>query len=128
MKRLLAPAASDTATKWIRSILGVWFIAFGVLKPLIGSISEDWQGQLDQSGFPFPGALFWIGAGIEILAGALLLSRRWARLGALMVIATMAAAVYVHFTVDADLLPMDMTAPVLPLVAAAMGTWVLAKR
>ena len=128
MRRLFAPAASDTATTWLRRILGVWFITFGVLKPLIDSISQDWQGQLDQSGFPFPGALFWVGAGIEIIAGALLLSRRWARVGAVMVIGTMLAAVYVHFTVDAALLPMDMVAPILPLVALGMGIWVLLKR
>lgn len=124
----LAPAADDLITLWVRRILGLWFIAFGILKPLVPSISEDWQGQLDQSGFPLPGAMFWLGAAFEVAAGLALLSRRWARVGAGMVVVAMVAAVYVHFTVDADLLPMDMTAPLLPLIAGAMALWVLLKR
>lgn len=80
---------------------------------------------VEAAGFPAPALLSPIAVVAEIVAGALLLIGFYAELGALLAVATMAAAVYAHLAID--VWPNEAGEPplALPLLVLAGAAYVL---
>ena len=120
--------ATSRAPHWVgvtRIVLGLQFIAFGVLKPLVPWIWEAWNQQLTQSNLPLFDIVRYVGPVGEIAAGLLLLTGFKARLGALVVVGMMVTAIYVHTQTDPEYLPLEIGPPIIPLATLFMAAIVL---
>lgn len=116
---------NSRVTGVIRILLGLQFVSFGILKPVVPWIWEAWNQQLTQAHLPLAGVLRYIGPASEFALGLLLVLGLKARLGAAGVVGMMLVATYVHSQVDPAYLPLQIGPPIFPLVAIAMAGVVL---
>jgi putative oxidoreductase len=122
----LRQTRADTLTGVIRLILGVLFVMTGLMKLLVPRLAEAWSGQLLAADLPFYTLTRWTVPFVEVGVGIVLLVGLFARLAAVVVLAMMAVAVYVHLVVDdPGLFPLQPTEPVIPLAVGALAAYVI---
>ena len=110
----------------IRVVLGLLFLATGSMKLLVPMLWSAWSGQLTQANIPFYTLNLWFVPVAEMLTGVVLLAGFFTRVGSLVVIFMMMVATYVHLVVDdPTLFPLQPDQPIIPLVALAMGVYLL---
>ena len=106
--------------------LGTLFLMTGVMKLAVPTLAEAFSGQLVAAGIPVIWLVKWAVPLVEIGAGLTLLVGAFTRVAALVIIAIMAAAVYVHLVVDdAAMFPLQPNEPVVPLVVMVMAAYLL---
>lgn len=109
-----------------RLIAGVPLAFFGTMKFLSEGTQTNFQATLDLAGFPQPDLLIFVAAIVEVVGGILLLTGWYARIGALLAVAEMLVALYVHLTVDFSLAPAGGPPhwlPVTVLLSALLVLW-----
>jgi len=131
MPSLLTTLQQTKPYPWMiapRVIAGGIFIAMGALPKFTATeAQENVTKMLELGGMPAPGALLYVVALGELIAGVLILSGLLARIGGGLGVMLMLGALYTHLSVDFSELPHpDMTPdhfmPVLTILAAAAVT------
>jgi uncharacterized membrane protein YphA (DoxX/SURF4 family) len=106
--------------------LGALFLMTGVMELGVPLIAEAFEGQLAAAGIPLMGVFRWVVPIVEIGAGLALLVGIVTRIVALVVIAVMAVAVYVHLVVnDPALFPLQPAEPVVPIAVMMMAAYLV---
>ncbi len=109
MDRLLTTLRQTRASKVVavlRLLLGLLFLSTGLMKLLVPELREAFSGQLTQAAIPAHALNMWFVPLAEVAVGLLLLVGLFARLAALVGMAMMIVASYVHLTVhDPALFP-----------------------
>ena len=109
----------------IRVVAGVPLFATGMMHVFLPD--APMRPLVEAAGLPFASLLAPLAVGLEILAGASLLSGAWARLGALLAIPTMLVAVYAHIAIDAWPNPGGEPPLAVPLAVMTCAAWVFWK-
>lgn len=106
--------------------LGALFLMTGVMKLAVPVMAEAFQGQLLAAQIPFVGVFRWLVPFVEIGAGLTLLVGVYTRIVALVVMAVMSVAVYVHTVADdPGLFPFQPHEPVVPVAVLLMAAYLL---
>ncbi len=122
----LRNTTEDRVAGSIRRVLAILFVMTGTMKLVVPRLAEAWSGQLLAAGLPFYELSRWSVPFIEILVGIVLWVGLFSRPAALVVIAIMAVATYVHIVVDdLSLFPLQPSEPIIPLVVIAMCVYLL---
>jgi putative oxidoreductase len=109
-----------------RLTLGVLFMITGGMKLLVPGLAQAWAGQLVAAQLPLYELTRWSVPFLEVGLGIVLLLGLFARVAAVLVLAIMAVATYVHLVVaDPALFPLQPTLPVVPLAVMALGAYLL---
>jgi putative oxidoreductase len=109
-----------------RLALGVLFVMTGAMKLLVPVLAQAWSGQLLAARLPLYDLTRWSVPFLEIGLGIVLLLGLFARVAAVLVLAIMAVATYVHLVVaDPALFPLQPTQPIVPLAVIVLGTYLL---
>ena len=109
-----------------RILLGVLFLSTGVMKFTVPSLRSAFSGQLAEAGLPFHWVNMWLVPLVEVAIGAMLLVGLFGRLASLAAILMMIVATYVHLVVhNPELFPLQPKAPIIPLVALLLSSYVL---
>ncbi len=108
-----------------RVIAGLPLLAIGLMHLMDPALGM--RPLVEGAGIPFAGVVAPVAVAAEIVAGISLLLGLWARLGALLGVATMIAAVYSHLVIDvwpngAENEP-PLALPIVVGVAAALVAW-----
>ncbi len=102
-------AIRTTTQRWLpligRLVAGVPLTVFGTMKFLSEATQTNFHATLVLAGFPMPDMLVYVAATVEVVAGAILLTGWFARIGAGLASLHMTVALYVHLTVDFSLAP-----------------------
>ena len=110
----------------VRILLGILFVMTGVMKYTVPMLWNAWSGQLQAGGIPFYELNRYMIPSLEIIVGTLLILGIYSRLGSLVTMFMMVVATYVHIVADdPNLFPLQPHQPVIPIVAIAMGIYVL---
>jgi len=88
-----------------RLAAGLPLLFFGIMKFVSAGTQENFQATLALADMPAPGTLMWLLAAVEVVAGALLVSGWYARIGGILGVIQMIGALYVHATVDFSAAP-----------------------
>lgn len=103
----------------IRIVAGLPLVAFGAMH-LMGAINPDMgmpmKPLLEAAGFPAPGLMAVVAPLAQLVAGLMLLSGAFARIGGLIAIGTMAGAIMTHVKIPNDQWP-------IPTTDAVEGPW-----
>lgn len=106
--------------------LGALFLMTGVMELGVPLIAESFEGQLAAAGIPLMEAFRWVVPILEIGAGLALLVGIVTRLVALVIIAIMLVATYVHLVADDPaLFPLQPSEPVVPIAVILMAIYLL---
>ena len=110
----------------VRILLGVLFLATGVMKFAVPELRAAFSGQLIAAGIPFHALNMWVVPAVEIGLGALLLAGLLSRLASLAAIAIMVVATYVHLVVDdPTLFPLQPEEPIIPIIVIVLCLYLL---
>lgn len=124
--RSLRRTSDDSFAGAIRMALGALFLMTGVMKLAVPMLGEAFSGQLAASGVPLIWLMKWAVPIVEIVAGLALLVGALTRIVALVIIAIMAVAAYVHVVVDdPSMFPLQPSEPVVPLAVMAMAAYLV---
>jgi uncharacterized membrane protein YphA (DoxX/SURF4 family) len=129
----LRKTRADRLAGALRLMLAIIFLMSGPMKLLVPHLAEAWSAQLLAANIPLYSLSRWTVPFsrwtvpfVELLLGVLLLAGFQARLSALVVIAIMVVATYVHVVVDdPSLFPLQPSEPLIPLVVIAMSFYIL---
>ena len=112
----------------VQTFVGSLILSTGVMKLVVPRLRAAWGAQLDQAGLPHREITYQAFPVVEIGVGAMLITGRFPRAGALSVISMMAGATYVHLVVDdPDVFPLQPKQPVIPLGVIGLALYVLGK-
>ena len=112
----------------IRWILAIMFVMTGVMKLVVPALAEAFSGQLIASGLPLYTVSLWRVPFVEISVGVVMALGFYARLAALVIIAIMTVATYVHIVVaDPSLFPLQPSEPIIPLGVIILCFYVIWK-
>lgn len=103
MKKLLSwfrKTSNHISGPICRAAAGAPLFFFGWMKFLNAATQTNFLATLKLAAIPMPGTAMWVAAGVEVSAGALLLTGFAGRLGGMMATMQMLVALYVHLTVD----------------------------
>jgi uncharacterized membrane protein YphA (DoxX/SURF4 family) len=96
------------------------------MKFAVPSLRSAFSGQLAEAGLPFHSVNMWLVPLVEVAIGAMLLVGLFGRLASLAAILMMIVATYVHLVVhNPELFPLQPKAPIIPLVALLLSSYVL---
>ena len=110
----------------LRLLLGGMFVMTGLMKLFVPVLGQAFSGQLIAANIPFYTFNVWFVPITEVVVGALLLLGLFSRIGSLVAINMMLVAAYVHLVVDNPaLFPLQPEEPIIPLIALALGAYVL---
>ena len=124
--RAVRSTKADKALGVIRVLLGVLFFSTGIMKYLVPMLWNAWSGQLIQARIPLYTFNLWVVPIAEMSAGLLLVLGFYSRVAGLIVVLMMTVATYVHVvTDDPTLFPLQPEEPIIPLIALALGAYVL---
>lgn len=125
----LASWRRTTDAAWLlvpRLLAGGPLLFFGIMKFTNPGVQENFLATITLAGFPAPQVLRWVAATVEVVGGALLLSGAYARVGALLGVLEMTAALSVHLTFDFSRAPAGGPPhwlPVMVLAGALLVLW-----
>jgi uncharacterized membrane protein YphA (DoxX/SURF4 family) len=106
--------------------LGALFLMTGVMKLAVPMLGEAFSGQLVASGIPLIWLVKWVVPIVEIASGLALLVGAFTRIVALVIVAIMSVAAYVHVVVDDPFMfPLQPNEPVVPLAVMAMAAFLV---
>ena len=129
MDRLLTTLRRTRTSKVVavvRLLLGLLFVSTGLMKLLVPELREAFSGQLTQAAIPAHALNMWFVPLAEVAVGLLLLVGLFARWAALVGMAMMIVASYVHLTVhDPALFPLQPESPIIPIIALILLVWIL---
>ena len=118
----------NTALGIIRIFLGIMFLSTGLMKYTVPMLWEAWSGQLLAGSIPLYEFNRHVIPAIEIMIGLLLIIGLYSRPASVITIGMMIVATYVHLVADDPaLFPLQPHQPVIPVMAIAMGVYVLLK-
>jgi putative oxidoreductase len=106
-----------------RLVAGLPLVAIGLAHVFDGS--APMRPLVEAADLPAAAILSPAAVAVEIIAGTLLLLGFYARLGSMLTIPTMLAAVYAHLAIDVWPNPADEPPIALPLIVMACATYVL---
>ncbi len=116
----------SSAVGLCRIFLGLLFLSTGVMKFAVPSLRNAFSGQLIEAGLPLHSVNMWAVPLAEILLGGMLIVGLFGRLASFVTIVMMIVATYVHLVVhDPELFPLQPEAPIIPLVAILLCSYVL---
>ncbi len=126
MNSILNRSRSTQKQGWLllpRLVAGVPLAGLGMmhlLKP------EAFKAMIQAAGMPQASLI--AAPLLEILAGILILSGFFSRIGGILALASMAGALYAHFVINPDLLPATVEMPpiMLPIVVVLAGLVIVA--
>ncbi len=122
----LRRTSDDSLAGAIRMALGALFLITGVMKLAVPMLAEAFSEQLAVSGIPMIGIARWVVPIVEIAAGLALLIGAFTRVVALVIIAIMSVAAYVHLAVDdPSAFPLQPNGPVVPLAVIVMAVYLV---
>jgi uncharacterized membrane protein YphA (DoxX/SURF4 family) len=125
LTKLRQTRASNSAAA-IRILLGLLFLATGVMKFAVPELRAAFSGQLTASGIPFHSLNMWVVPAAEIGVGVLFILGFLSRLASLSAIVMMVVATYVHLVVDdPTLFPLQPEEPIIPTIAIALCLYLL---
>jgi uncharacterized membrane protein YphA (DoxX/SURF4 family) len=112
----------------VQTFVGGLILSTGVMKLVVPRLRAAWGAQLDQAGLPLREITYQAFPVVEIGVGAMLVTGRLPRAGALAVISMMAGATYVHLAVDdPGVFPLQPKRPVIPLGVIGLALYVLGR-
>ena len=116
----------DSLAGAVRMALGALFLMTGMMKLAVPTMAEAFSGQLVAAGIPMIWFVKWAVPLVEIGAGLILLVGAFTRVAALVIVAIMAVAAYVHLVVDdAAMFPLQPNEPVVPLAVMVMAAYLV---
>ena len=116
----------DRVVGAVRLMVAAIFLMTGPMKLLVPELSEAWSGQLVAAGIPLYTISRWSVPFVELFLGVVLVVGLLVRPAAVVVVAIMAVATYVHVIVDdPSLFPLQPSEPVIPLVVTGMAAVLL---
>ena len=124
LHRLGQPAGTEKHLVAPRLLAGLPVVGIGLAH--VFEPSAPMQPIIEAAGFPAASVLSPLAVALELVAGTLLLLGLWTRLGAALVLPTMAVAVYAHLAID--VWPNDATSEppiLLPLAVMVCAAYVL---
>ncbi|MGD9721454.1 MAG: DoxX family protein [Pirellulales bacterium] len=125
LTKLRQTQASKSAAA-IRILVGLLFLATGVMKFAVPDLRTAFSGQLTAAGIPFHSLNMWVVPAAEIGVGVLFLLGFLSRLASLWAITIMVVAAYVHVVVsDPALFPLQPRAPIIPIIVIALCGYLL---
>lgn len=112
---------------WLaRKVLGLVFLAAGVTKLVVPELGDAFAGQLLAANIPSYEAALWAVPFVEILVGLLMFVGWMVRPTAVVMLAMMGVAIYVHISVEnAALFPLQPNEPIIPILVIALALIVL---
>jgi len=120
---LLCQTSSSKIPVVVRVIAGAILLFFGVMHA-VGA--APMQPLVEKAGLPAPGAAAFLGTAGEIVAGLLLLSGAFARVGAVIAIGTMVGALLTHIRIPSDEWPQpDGTAGQEPMFLMVLAVLII---
>ncbi len=124
--RGLVRTADDTLAGSVRVFLGLLFVMTGVMKLVVPTLADAWDGQLLAAELPFFALSRWSVPFVEMAVGALLVVGAYARIAGVVVVVIMLVATYVHLIVDDPaLFPLQPSEPIIPIVVMALTAFTL---
>lgn len=131
MKKKMETKSGKSNSQWYgtvaRLIAGAPLFFFGWMKLLNEGTQTNFMATLKLASIPVPEVAFWLAALNEIIAGALLISGWKGQVGAVLAIAQMIVALYVHITVDFSQTPAGGPPHWLPVLVLVCALIVLFK-
>ena len=110
----------------LRILLGVVFIASGLMKMLVPVLGEAFSAQLEQAGLPLRSLSEVAVPIVEVAVGVAMLVGVFTRIASVVIIATMVVATYVHVVVDdPEVFPLQQSQPIIPLIVIVLAGLVL---
>ena len=110
----------------LRILLGVVFIASGLMKMLVPVLGEAFSAQLEQAGLPLRSLSEVAVPIVEVAVGVAMLVGVFTRIASVVIIATMVVATYVHVVVDdPEVFPLQPSQPIIPLIVIVLAGLVL---
>ena len=108
--------SDDKVATAIRWFLAIIFVMTGVMKLFVPALAEAFSGQLIAAGLPLYTISLWSVPFAEIGVEIVMALGLYARLAAVVIIAIMTVATYVHIVVaDPSLFPLQPSEPIIPL-------------
>ena len=122
----LRKTSNDKKGGVLRLLLGIVFFMAGILKVVVPSLGQAFEGQLVAANIPLQDIVLFTFPIVEMVLGVLLVVGFHARLSAAAAAVSMIVATYVHVAVeDPSLFPLQPVEPVGPLVLLVMALYVL---
>ena len=116
----------DRVAAGIRIGLGILFVMTGVMKVVVPSLGEAFDGQLAAANIPFQALNRWAVPFIEMAVGGALLIGFYTRPATLVVFGIMIVGTYVHLVVDdPSLFPLQPEQPIIPAVVMILSAYLL---
>jgi len=118
--------ADDKSAGVIRLMLALIFLMTGPMKLVVPQLAEAWSGQLIAAELPFYELSRWTVPFLELSLGIVLAIGILVRPAALVVMAIMVVATYVHVVVDdPSLFPLQPSEPVIPAMVMLGSAYLL---
>ena len=126
--QMIRQTSHNKVATTIRWFLAIMFVMTGVMKLVVPALAEAFSGQLIASGLPLYTVSLWTVPFVEISVGIVMALGLYARLAALVIIAIMTVATYVHIVVaDPSLFPLQPSEPIIPLGVIILCFYVIWK-
>ncbi len=123
---VIRQTSNNKVANTIRWSLGILFVMTGAMKLVVPVLAEAWSGQLIAAGLPHYTISRWSVPFVEMAVGGFLFAGLYTRVAAVVVIAIMTVATYVHVVVaDPSLFPLQPSEPIIPLGVILLCLYIL---